>query len=673
MTQIVGNVLDVGSGGLHGSLTIWSGYRPSENALIAPRRRQWDVTNGQLPDTVQVLAGPVTIEIDMGLDAYTSFEATVPDQPTVTIQDLFLQGYVWEPYVITQVAADRARAEAAADRAEAAAQDVDAAIDGAADRVVQEVEQDRVLAEAARVAAEAARDHAEGSKTAAADSATDAAASAAEAAVQRQAAGDERQAADTARGEAVEARDTAVAAQQSAEESAGQADDSAAAAATSAGEAAASAAAAEVAESGAETARQAADGAATRAEAAEAAALGSAEAAEGSAGSADTSAGVATDKAAEATGAAAQADAAKVAAEGNQTAAAGSAQAAIAAQQAAEDHEHAASSAASDSASSAAESSGSAVLAGDRAQDAASSASTAEQFASQVMQALADTQAFQDVKAAIGGLSEEWQADIAAAIADLVGQAPETMDTIQEIAQALGNDPNFFTTVMEAIGQRVAKTDPRLSDARPPTAHDHPMAEIVGLVAALAEKSDKGHGHTWNQVSGKPTAFPSTIPLVSGLEDALADAGSTDASLLTGALTDQVDANWAIIDVDLSEVGGPEMQMPLMSLGPYLVMVLQNQNALEDKSDVGHTHTAAEVGLGNVDNTSDADKPVSTATQAALTPLQNRVGAAPATWRWDGTSLPTSASQVHAQARVGDFIVAPNLTTDPGWHQITGV
>lgn len=51
----------------------------------------------------------------------------------------------------------------------------------------------------------------------------------------------------------------------------------------------------------------------------------------------------------------------------------------------------------------------------------------------------------------------------------------------------------------------------------------------------------------------------------------------------------------------------------------------------------------------------------------------DRVDAAPATWYWSNTALPTAASQVHAQARVGDLIVAPNLTTDPGWHRITGV
>lgn len=40
--------------------------------------------------------------------------------------------------------------------------------------------------------------------------------------------------------------------------------------------------------------------------------------------------------------------------------------------------------------------------------------------------------------------------------------------------------------------------------------------------------------------------------------------------------------------------------------------------AINGKAETGHTHTGAEVGLGNVDNTSDADKPISTAMQDAL-------------------------------------------------------
>ena len=40
-------------------------------------------------------------------------------------------------------------------------------------------------------------------------------------------------------------------------------------------------------------------------------------------------------------------------------------------------------------------------------------------------------------------------------IAELLSSAPEALDTLQELATALGNDPNFSTTVMELIGQKV--------------------------------------------------------------------------------------------------------------------------------------------------------------------------------------------------------------------------
>lgn len=41
-------------------------------------------------------------------------------------------------------------------------------------------------------------------------------------------------------------------------------------------------------------------------------------------------------------------------------------------------------------------------------------------------------------------------------------------------------------------------------------------------------------------------------------------------------------------------------------------------NKPETFAPSNHTHTAADIGLGNVDNTSDADKPISIATKAAL-------------------------------------------------------
>lgn len=45
--------------------------------------------------------------------------------------------------------------------------------------------------------------------------------------------------------------------------------------------------------------------------------------------------------------------------------------------------------------------------------------------------------------------------DISAAIDALVGTAPETLDTLQEIVAALGNDPNFAQTILSQLAGKV--------------------------------------------------------------------------------------------------------------------------------------------------------------------------------------------------------------------------
>lgn len=44
-------------------------------------------------------------------------------------------------------------------------------------------------------------------------------------------------------------------------------------------------------------------------------------------------------------------------------------------------------------------------------------------------------------------------------VADLVNSAPETLDTLNELASALGNDPNFATTVANQIGTKANDSD----------------------------------------------------------------------------------------------------------------------------------------------------------------------------------------------------------------------
>ena len=44
-------------------------------------------------------------------------------------------------------------------------------------------------------------------------------------------------------------------------------------------------------------------------------------------------------------------------------------------------------------------------------------------------------------------------------VADIVDSAPETLDTLKELSTALGNDPNFATTIANQIGTKVDKVD----------------------------------------------------------------------------------------------------------------------------------------------------------------------------------------------------------------------
>ena len=49
------------------------------------------------------------------------------------------------------------------------------------------------------------------------------------------------------------------------------------------------------------------------------------------------------------------------------------------------------------------------------------------------------------------------QTRLAEEIAALVNSSPATLDTLNEIATALGDDPNFATTITNLIGTKVAK------------------------------------------------------------------------------------------------------------------------------------------------------------------------------------------------------------------------
>lgn len=115
------------------------------------------------------------------------------------------------------------------------------------------------------------------------------------------------------------------------------------------------------------------------------------------------------------------------------------------------------------------------------------------------------------------------KAEVLAKIGDLIGSAPETLDTFREIAEALGNDPNFAATIMAALGGKADKEDGKgLSSNDYTDAEKEALADVAGkkhthgnkaaldgltdlMLANWTEAYSKRHGHGNKPVLDKVT------------------------------------------------------------------------------------------------------------------------------------------------------------------------
>lgn len=103
-------------------------------------------------------------------------------------------------------------------------------------------------------------------------------------------------------------------------------------------------------------------------------------------------------------------------------------------------------------------------------------------------------------------------------VAGIVNSAPETLDTLQELATALGNDANFATTVSTQIGKKVDK-----ADGMSLTHNDLTNELKANYDAAYTYSQAK---HSYNDLTDLPT-----IPSIDGLateeyvQNAIASAG----------------------------------------------------------------------------------------------------------------------------------------------------
>jgi len=205
------------------------------------------------------------------------------------------------------------------------------------------------------------------------------------------------------------------------------------------------------------------------------------------------------------------------------------------------------------------------------------------------------------------------------AVAGIVNSAPAALNTLKELSDALGADANFATTTATALGTKITATS-----------QDTLKNKIISISNGITSVSqydttagfygqnnipviqNGGSGAAINisgtgviTVASSGIGYTSGIAIIGGGTRILIEIGG---NTLTGT---KAQFNAAMTDADFATLTGTEELLNKTLNSPII-----NQPSGLLKSDVG---------LSNVDNTSDSNKPISTATQTELDTKLNKL------------------------------------------------
>jgi hypothetical protein len=134
------------------------------------------------------------------------------------------------------------------------------------------------------------------------------------------------------------------------------------------------------------------------------------------------------------------------------------------------------------------------------------------------------------------------------AVSNLVDTAPGTLDTLNELAAALGDDPNFATTVTDSIATKLDANANAVSASKLETSRSISLSgDVSGTVSfdgtanvdITATVADDSHNHIIANVDGLQTALDAKLP----------SSSYTASDVLTKLKT--VDGSGSLLDADL--------------------------------------------------------------------------------------------------------------------------
>jgi hypothetical protein len=209
------------------------------------------------------------------------------------------------------------------------------------------------------------------------------------------------------------------------------------------------------------------------------------------------------------------------------------------------------------------------------------------------------------------------------ALTDLLTGTPEALNTLDEIAAAINDDPAFFTTIATNLSNHASETTSihGITDTAALATQTYVTDQIGAITVDYSTLA--GAGIDWNSDTD---AFDiaNTVATTANITDHNAETTSVHGIADTSVLATISDVDDAQSDAETSASGyvtthNNETTNVHGIADTSILVTTTGTQTLTNKtitSPVGLVK--ADVGLGSVDNTADADKPVSAATVTAI-------------------------------------------------------
>ena len=230
------------------------------------------------------------------------------------------------------------------------------------------------------------------------------------------------------------------------------------------------------------------------------------------------------------------------------------------------------------------------------------------------------------------------------AVANLIDSAPGALDTLNELAAAIGDDANYASTITNSLALKAPIESPTFtgtvsgvtktmvglanvdntSDANKPVSTAQAAADTAVANAASSDATSKANAAQSAAISAAAT---DATTKANAAQSAATTAAATDATSKANAAQSAAEATAATAlsthSADTTNIHGIA-DTALLATKSYADQA--EADAITAAGTAADSKVAAavaaltksSVGLANVDNTSDANKPVSTATQTAL-------------------------------------------------------